>query len=179
MTRFAVALLVTLIALGTLIVVAGRTNWYAMSFRMASDAIDVVDAVTVDDTDAAPAATATLSDPATWSPDFMRGAIASAECPTDTLPNVRTRMAAIGPYEVDDFERTVAYYSSISGEPGEGIPIHNRVSELVRRSIDPADRIYAFGFTSLAAGGSAREYSGYFVARGDCIVHVQVTRYEN
>ena len=176
MTRFAVALLVTLIALGALIVLAGRTNWYAMSLQMASDAIDVV---TFEDEEDAPPAAQTLSDPATWSPDFMRGAISSEDCRTDSLPNVRTRMAAIGPYEVDEFERTVAYYSPTGGEPGESIPIYNRVSELVRRSIDPADRIYAFGFSSLAAGGSAQGLSGYVVARGDCIVHVQVTRYEN
>jgi hypothetical protein len=53
--------------------------------------------------------------------------------------------------------------------------VYNRVSDRVRRSIAAADRIYAFGSRSRAADGSERSFSGYFVARGECIVHVQVT----
>ena len=88
-------------------------------------------------------------------------------------------MAAIGPYEVDAFERTVAYYSSTGDGPDRGIPTYNRVSDLVKRSITAADRIYAFGFNARAVDGGAAGFSGYFVARGDCIVHVEVTRYDN
>lgn len=181
MFRVAVAIILTLFALGALIVLAGRTDWYGMSYRMASDAIDTIDAFTDDgqDPDAAPTPVQPFSDPATWNPDFMRGAVSSPDCPTDTLRNVRMRMAAIGPYDLDEFERTVSYYSSIGDEPGEGTPTYNRVSELVRRSIAASDRIYAFRFNPLAADGAARGFSGYFVARGDCVVHVQITSYDD
>lgn len=174
MFRIAIAIVVTFIALGALIVLAGRTDWYGMSYRMASDAIDTIDAFT-GDPDSAPADVQAFSDPATWNPDFMRGALASPDCPTDTLRNVQTRMAAVGPYELAEFERTVAYYSSPGDAPGEAVPTYNRVSELVRRSMAATDRVYAFRLSSPATEGSTRGFSGYLVVRRDCIVHVQVS----
>ena len=181
MTRIAIAIVITLIVFAALIIMAGRTDWYGVSYRMSSGAIETIDALTDDesDSDAARPATRAISDPATWNRDFMRDARPSADCPTDTVPNVRARMAAIGPYTADEFERTVAYYSSTDDETGQRIPTYNNVPEVVRRSITMADRIYAFGFDSLTANNDALEISGYFVARDDCILHVEVTSIDN
>lgn len=178
MTRIAVVILVTGIAFVALIVLAGRMDWYAVSYRVSSGAID---ALTKDEPTAGTAAAATqaISDPSTWNRDFMRGASSSADCPADTLGNVRTRMATIGPYTVDEFERTVASYAPTAEDPVRGIPTYNRVSELVRNAITAEDRIYVFGINPIAAGRDTRGVSGYFVARNECIVHVEETDQEN
>ena len=164
MTRIAAAIVVTLIALGALIVLAGRTDWNAVSYRVSSGAIDAL-------TEEEP----TISDPATWNREFMRDARSSATCPTDTVRNVRMRMGAVGPYTVAEFERTVASYQTSGDDPGPGVASYNRVSELVKPSITAADRIYVFGFDSVTLDSGASRVSGYFVARDECIVHVEVT----
>lgn len=178
MSRIAVVILTTGIAFVALIILAGRTDWSDVSYRVSSGAID---ALTDDDATAnEPRATIpTLSDPATWNREFMRGALASADCPTDTLENVRTRMAAVGPYTVAQYERTIASYRAVENVPGPGVAIYNRVSEIEKRSITATDRIYAFGFSADTGDSGTRAFSGYFVTRDDCIVHVEVTSFDN
>jgi hypothetical protein len=84
------------------------------------------------------------------------------------------RLAAVGPYTVDEYERTVASYSSTGGEPDQVIPIYNRVLNPVRRSITATDHIYAYRFNIQGFEAARRYFSGYFVARDDCLVHVEV-----
>lgn len=186
MTRLALVILITGAAFVALIIFAGRMDWYAVSVRMSSDAIDAFDAFTEDErtaddertSDAASGTVATLSDPSTWNADFMRDARPTDQCPTDTVGNVRARMAAVGPYTVSEYERTVSFYTSNGDEPGQGIPTYNRVSYPVRSSITAADRVYAYGFNAGDLNTGAREVSGYFVARDDCLVHVEAIVYD-
>jgi hypothetical protein len=181
MTRIAIAILITVLAFGALIILAGHMDWYSVSYRVTSDAIDVIDAIDGDEPtpEAPPSGARMFSDPAAWPRDFMRGALASADCPTDTVRNLRARMAAVGPYTVDEFERTVATVQATRDDPGAGIVRYNRASELTKRSITEADRIYVFGFTSASPGGDTTGFSGYFVAHDECVVHVEVTSYDN
>jgi len=177
MTRIAVAIVITLIAFGALIVLAGRTDWNDVSYRVSSGAIDAIDALTPDQpiSDEDLAARRTITDAATWNRDFMRDARSSATCPTDTVQHVRMRMAAVGPYTAAEFERTVAEYLITDDEPRPPVPSYNRVSELVRREITATDQIYLFRYDFVRADFSAWRLSGYFVARDECIVHVEVT----
>jgi len=177
-TRIAVVIVITIFAFAALLVLAGRTDWYAVSYDVASGAIDAVTADDNSDSDAG-AATATLSDPSSWNRDFMRGARSSPECAVDTVRNIQMRMAAIGPYTLEEFVRTVAFYASTGDDRDQGAPTYNRVSDDVRSSITAADRIYAFGLNSSTVDSGGWQVSGYFVARGDCLVHVEVTGFDN
>jgi len=121
----------------------------------------------------------TLSDPETWSSDVMRGAAPSPECQTDTIENLKQRMAVTGPYTVEEYERTVAFYSSTAENPTERIATLNEVSEFVRREIGAEDRIYGFQFMTDPASGDFWGFTGYLVARGECMIHVEVTSHIN
>jgi hypothetical protein len=176
--RIGLIIAFTAAAFVALIILAGRTNWYGISYELTSDAIDAI----ADDDSAVDGAGATvqpLSDPATWSRDFMRGARSTPDCPTDTVRNVRIRMAAIGPYTVEQFETTIASYESPAENPDDRIPTFHRASALVKRSLTRADGIFVFSLNADSAVAGFARFSGYFVARGECIVHVEVTSYGN
>jgi hypothetical protein len=114
----------------------------------------------------------TLSDPDTWNSDFMRSAKATPECQTDTIQNVMSRMSSVdGPYTIEEYEQTERWDRS------NGVGRLNRASEFVKEMIGDVDRIYAF--IRLPAERRGFGFSGYLVARGDCVIHVEIDSYIN
>jgi hypothetical protein len=88
-------------------------------------------------------------------------------------------MAVTGPYTVEEYERTVAFYSSTAENPTERTATFNWVSEFVRRAIGTEDKIYRFQFMTDPASGDLWGFSGYLVTRGECMIHVEVTNHIN
>ena len=122
----------------------------------------------------AAAQTETLSDPRAWSGDFMRGASPTSSCATDTIENLRERMAVSGPFTVEEYEQTVSHRNTTADEPDKMITVFNKASEFVRQAITSDDQIYSFQYLA-GSGGSFWGFTGYLVVRDECIIHVEVT----
>ena len=120
-----------------------------------------------------------LSDPQNWNGDFMRGAMATPSCPTDTITNARSRLWVVGPLTIDEYEQRVAYSFTTVEEPDRTQHVYNQVSDFVRDNIGENDVIYDVSFHTDPSGGDFWGFSGYVVARGECVVHVSKMSYLN
>ncbi|GAB3358546.1 hypothetical protein GCM10027430_29160 [Lysobacter tyrosinilyticus] len=100
-----------------------------------------------------------LSPPSKWGGDFTDRSPPTAECPGGTLDHLLTRMAVSAPYTAGEFE--------------EDIP------DSVRLRLTSDDRLHTFQFSTDPDSGDFWGFSGYLVSRGNCIIHAQVTGYDN
>jgi hypothetical protein len=83
-----------------------------------------------------------------------------------------------GPFSVEGYEQTISHRYTTAAEPDRVVTVFNRASDFVKAEMAAGDSIYAFEFLS----GSQENFwgfSGYAVARGDCVIHVDVTEYLN
>ena len=100
-----------------------------------------------------------LSPPNNWGGDFTDRSPSTDECPGGTVTQLRTHMAISEPLAL--------------AEIGADIP------DPVRSRIAKSDRFYAFRFTTAPDSGDFWGFSGYLVARGDCIIHAKTTGHDN
>ena len=107
----------------------------------------------------------------------MRGAQATASCPTDTITNALTRMSVNGPLTIEQFEQRVAYQFTTADEPDRMQFVYKKVSDFVRDNIGDDDAIYDVSFQTDPFGGNYWGFSGYVVARDECVVHVSRMAY--
>lgn len=103
--------------------------------------------------------TQTLSSPGNWGEDFTSRSPATAECPGGSLAHLGTRMTVSAPYTLERFRTPVP--------------------DPIRSNVVSTDRLHLFQYTTHLDSGDYWGFSGYLVARGDCIVHAQVTGYDN
>jgi hypothetical protein len=99
-----------------------------------------------------------LSSRNTWG-DFATRSPPTDECPGGTIKQLGTRMAVSSPYILADFEPTVP--------------------NLIRSRISSDHRLYSYQFSTDPESDNYWGFSGYLVARGNCIVHAEVTGYDN
>ena len=109
----------------------------------------------------------------------MRGALATAPCPTDTIANAQSRMYVDGPLTIEQYEQKVAVEFTTVDEPDRVQVVYKKVSEFVRENIGENDEIYNVSFNTDPSGGNFWGFSGYVVARGECVVHVSKMSYLN
>ncbi len=100
-----------------------------------------------------------LSPPSTWGKDFMDRSPSTDECPGGTLAHLRTRMAVSEPQNLAEFRPHIpdSIHAQISGD----------------------ERLHSYEFSTDPHSGNYWGFSGYFVSRGNCIVHAKVTGYDN
>lgn len=122
-----------------------------------------------DSADSDPAAH-TFSDPDRWDELFMLGAVSTEQCEADTIENAERRMSVAGPYSVEEFEMTETWRGTSEQSP----TLANKVSRIVRDRFTAEDGIYSFLLFDHSDTGR-RGVTGYLVARGECIVYVDVT----
>ena len=120
-----------------------------------------------------------LSDPQDWNGDFMRGARSTENCTTDTIANARNRMYVGGPFTIDQYEQRVAYSFTTKNEPDRVQVVDQKVSDFVRETIGQNESIYEVSFSTDPSGGDYWGFSGYVVARDECVVHVSKMSYSN
>ena len=120
-----------------------------------------------------------LSDPQDWNGDYMRGAQATASCPTDTIANARTRMWVDGPFTIEQYEQRVAHMFATADEPDRIQYRYKKVSEFVRENIGDEDVIYEVSFHTDPSGGGFWGFWGFVVAKEECVVHVSRMGYTN
>ena len=100
-----------------------------------------------------------LSPSSNWGADFTSRSPATAKCPGGSLADIGTRMTVSAPYKLAKFQ--------------------TRVPDLIRSRISSGDRLHSFQFNTALESGNYWGFCGYLVARGNCIVHAQVTGYDN
>lgn len=101
------------------------------------------------------------TDPAGWNGDFRRLVRPTAQCPGGTMAQLRSRVSVSEPHVPRDLER-----------------IHDFRPRSVP-AIAPSDKLHAFHFRSESPDGSFWGFDGFVVARGKCIIHVEVTSHDN
>jgi len=101
------------------------------------------------------------SDPATWSSEFLRRSQPTEECPGGTVEQAEKHMTVSEAYSPERFE---AIYPSLLRS---------------LKGIEGTDRFHSFYLKSDLPGGRFWGQGGYLVVRGTCIIHVNVTIYDN
>jgi hypothetical protein len=99
-----------------------------------------------------------LSSRSAWG-DFASYSPPTEECPGGTVGQLAKRMAVSPPYLLADFEPAVP--------------------SRLRSGITGDHRLYSFQFSTDPDSGNYWGFSGYLVARGNCIVHAEVTGHDN
>ena len=100
-----------------------------------------------------------LSAPENWNGDFIGLSPPTAQCPGGTLTQLRTRMAVSGP------------------RPKSQLELH--VPEALEANLRSEDELYSFQFSTDPNSVNYWGFSGYLIARGDCIIHVGTVGYDN
>jgi len=101
----------------------------------------------------------TLSAPKTWGEDFLARSPPTEHCPGGTVSHLRTQMA------VED-ARTQAQFD---------LPIE----DAIRSKLEADDRFHRFRFSTDPDAEPYWGFEGVLIARRDCIVHVEITGYDN
>jgi hypothetical protein len=101
------------------------------------------------------------SDPSTWHGDFLQRVKPTNECAGGTIAQVRKHMSVSAPYTSQEFE--AAQDGSFHSVP----------------DVPASDRLHSFSFRSELDDRSFWGFEGYLVARGECVIHVQVTSHDN
>ena len=94
-----------------------------------------------------------------WNSDFADRAPATAACPGGSLEQVRSTLRVRGPLQPGDLEG----------------PLSREVDARLR----PGDALYSFEAFFNEPGRRPWGFAGHLVAHGDCIVHADVTGYDN
>ncbi|MFT3669430.1 MAG: hypothetical protein QM795_12835 [Pseudoxanthomonas sp.] len=94
-----------------------------------------------------------------WNEDFVRYAPATATCPGGSLDQVRTRLYVSGPLLPEQLETPL--------------------SSDIRARLRTGDALYSFHRFFDEPGRRPWGFAGHLVAHGDCIVHADVTGYDN
>lgn len=102
---------------------------------------------------------ASLSRPSTWGEDFIARSPPTTRCPGGTVAQLRSRMWV--------------------SKPVTAAQLGSDISEVVKANVSDADRLHLFQFATDPGQGGYWGFSGYLVARRDCIIHVQLTGYDN
>ena len=100
-----------------------------------------------------------LSPPSSWGDDFTVRSPPTDVCPGGTISHLRARMAV--------------------SEPKDLAVLRERFPDTVLSQISQDDRLYTFQFSTDPDSGNFWGFSGYLVARGNCIVHAEVTGHDN
>jgi hypothetical protein len=75
------------------------------------------------------------------------------------MAHLQSRTAISGPYAIGAFEE--------------------RMPESIRLRLADDDRLHSFQFSTDPDSGDFWGFSGYLVSRGNCIIHADVTGYDN
>lgn len=100
-----------------------------------------------------------LSPRSEWGADFADRSPPTSACPGGTVEQLATRMDVSSPYALTDFGP--------------------KVSDRIRARIAGDHRLYSVRFATDPEADGYWSFSGYLVARGDCIVHAEVAGYDN
>lgn len=100
-----------------------------------------------------------LSPRSGWGADLTDRSPPTKACPGGTVEQLATRMDVSSPYALADFEP--------------------EISDRIRTRIASDHRLYSVRFGTDPDADGYWGFSGYLVARGDCIVHAEVTSYDN
>jgi len=88
-------------------------------------------------------------------------------------------MQVDGPFTIDQYERRVAYRFTTKDEPDRVQVAYQNVSDFVRETVGQNESIYEVSFNTDPSGGDFWGFSGYVVARDECVVHVSKMSYLN
>ena len=99
-----------------------------------------------------------LSPRSAWG-DLASRSPPTEECPGGTMSQLRTRMAVSSPYSLADAGPQVA--------------------NVIRPRISNEHRLYSFQFSTDPNSDGYWGFSGYLVADDNCIIHAEVTGYDN
>ena len=105
------------------------------------------------------------TDPATWGGDLVRFMQPTKECAGGTVEQLETRMAVSKPYLMEEFEATQGGAVALKGA--------------VDGALLDADRLRSFSFRSDLPGGTFWGIDGYVVVRNGCVIHAEITSYDN
>jgi len=94
-----------------------------------------------------------------WNVDFARHAPATAACPGGSLDQVRSALRVRGPLKPEQLESPLS-------------------PEILAR-LRTGDAVYSFDAFFNEPGQRPWGFAGHVVAHGDCIVHADVTGYDN
>ena len=100
------------------------------------------------------------SDPTTWNDDFLRISRPTHDCAGGTVEELGKRTVLSQPYSPIEFE---AFH----------------LGALSIRGLKDSDRFYSFYARSELPGGSFWAFGGHVIVRHTCIIHAQVTTYDN
>jgi hypothetical protein len=100
------------------------------------------------------------SDPASWNRDFLRVTQPTQDCAGGTIEQLGNRTILSQPYSPLEFE---AFHRGA----------------LSMRGLADSDRFYSFYARSEFPGGDFLAFGGYVVVRATCIIHAEVTTYDN
>lgn len=94
-----------------------------------------------------------------WNVDFARHAPATAACPGGSLDRARSALRVRGPLQPEQLESPL-------------------LPEILAR-LRTGDAVYSFDAFFNEPGQRPWGFAGHLVAHGDCIVHADVTGYDN
>ena len=100
-----------------------------------------------------------LSPPSSWGSDFTDRSPPTDACPGGTLSHLRTRMTI--------------------SEPSDLATLRQLIPDKILPMLTQDDRLHRFQFSTDPDSGDFWGFSGYLVARGDCIVYVSAMGYDN
>ena len=88
-------------------------------------------------------------------------------------------MSVHGPLTIEQYEHRVALKFTTAEEPEREQVVYKKVSEFVRENIGDGDEIYDVSFQTDPLGGNFWGFSGYVIARDECVIHVGRMAYTN
>ncbi len=100
-----------------------------------------------------------LSPPATWGEEFTDRSPPTDRCGGGTLGHLRSRMAVSESHALSDFR--------------------GHMPDSIRAQILDDDQLHTFQFSTDPDSVGFWGFSGYLVSRGDCVIHAEVTGYDN
>lgn len=120
-----------------------------------------------------------LSDRKHWSEDFTRRSPSTPTCPGGSVTALTAHMDVIGPHTLASFEQMAARATPRDREAETTARFPHAVSAYVKEQLMDSDRIHAFDFTTDPNISPWWGFHGFLIARGDCIIHVEVTGYDH
>jgi hypothetical protein len=100
-----------------------------------------------------------LSHPSNWGSDFTDRSPPTGECPGGTLSHLRTSMVVS---QLNDLAALRELVPNVNLPP-----------------LSQGDTLHTFQFSTAPDSGSFWGFSGYLVARDNCIVHAKITGHDN
>lgn len=120
-----------------------------------------------------------LSDRSRWNEDFTRLSPPTSACPGGSVAALRTRMQVMGPYTLASFKTMEASAKPEASEAGTSTVFLYPLSAFIEQRIRASDRIHTFDFASHPDESPWWAFRGVLAARGDCIIHVDITGYDH